>query len=182
MIEIYDEIGLVASGVLLEVTHEGTAKTSEHPREVGLDMRDMVQAELMTLRISMGVSDAPLAGEQRAGLAREAFDALDQARREGRLLSVVTRSRVYLDYALTSVAEPRRTGDGAGWALPLMLKEDLSVNATTVEVPPAILAASVRASGKSKDKTQDATKEADKKEQAAGSNSFLKGLANLIAK
>lgn len=181
MIFIFDENGLLCDGVNLSEDPGVTATITAHPREVGVPITDNAQPEARDLSLVMGVSDTPVIGEQRRGLAAAIYDTLEAALERSATVTVITSQRTYRGYQLASVRAPRASSSGNGLEIPIDLERITTTQSVTATVDPAILSALLRSSGKPKPKTQGADKGANAKQAKAGRKSWLKGIGAALS-
>lgn len=166
--------------MLVSLTIEGAVTTTDQKVESGISPTDHAEVMPEEWRATVAISDTPLTGAALAGASTQAYDTLDQLRRNPQLISVITSRRSMLRGLVTQVSAPYTDRTGRGILIDLSIKEIRVVQTIATQVPATILAEGRRASAKSKDKKQDQSKDETAKEGQARTKSLAKGLADLV--
>ena len=119
----------------IDELHERTASVTEHPVEAGSVISDHVIVNPERVRLTGFVTDAGLRDPER-GNTQAAFDALDKASEEGKLVQVITGRKTYADMILVSADLPRERPESMQFAL-----EFVKVNLVTPQVVEGVLSA-----------------------------------------
>ena len=119
----------------IDELHERTASVTEHPVEAGSVISDHVIVNPERVRLTGFVTDAGPRDPER-GNTQAAFDALDKASEEGKLIQVITGRKTYADMILVSADLPRERPDSMRFAL-----EFVKVNLVTPQVVEGVLSA-----------------------------------------
>jgi len=167
------------AGELISMTNEGGATVTDYPVEQGAAATDHVQPQPEEVRITVGVTDTPLTGAATPGASAQAYDTLDQLRRNPQLVQVITSRRSLADVVLTQISAPYNDRSGRAILIDLSFKQVIVTQTTTAAIPVAILAQVRKSSAKGKDKKQDQSRDETAKEGQARRKTLGKGLGDL---
>lgn len=147
---LLSEIGveLLSFDANLQEGHERSIRYTEHPVERGVDISDhfVVEPNRVSLRVIW--SDTPI-GEDSSlpDRARRQYRALVELSETGEPFTLVTGLDVYYSMVVERISSPRTSSTGFAVESDVSFKQIQIANQVVIQIPPEILAASVRAKG-----------------------------------
>lgn len=168
--DVPTKIGTITLDASLKETHTGESDVTEHPVEQGANITDHVRPRPSQLTIEGVVSNTPINSTQQsrvvdvlgvpfettslsdqiqgvAGYAEQAYAVLEEFRRNGTVLTVVTRLRTYDNMILSSLSIPRDKQTGDALFFTASFKQIILVTSRTVRI---VVAKTTKAQGKNK--------------------------------
>ena len=148
--------GLVFDAVF-EETHESELEVTDNPVETGVVVSDHTYMRPMTVSISAGVTDTPLAAAANdqfasdSGRSRRAYDLLLELQKSGEPFDVQTGLRLYQNMVCKMVRTSQDKDSSGALLFTATLREVLIVYTQVVKYPPRRAGTTKRQAGAKKD-------------------------------
>lgn len=136
--------------------HDRQSDTTDHPIEDGADISDHIIDKADTFSLKGVLSSLP---KKNSGIPYphlQAFEKLDDTRRKGKLVTVVTSYSLYENMAITKISASLKTSSGESANISIDFKKFNFTKAKTSKVPKQNLGKTV---GKSKEEIKAKIKE-----------------------
>jgi len=143
LVGIRPSIGGLYFDALFKTDHTSKLTVTEHPVETGANIADHEYMEPDEVSMEVGVTDSAIDPANYGSGARsvKAYDELRKLQANGKLLTVVTRLRIYRNMKITTITSPDDFSTMNALRAYVMMREVKVVTTETVTISPRASAA-----------------------------------------